>query len=195
VTIHQKLYQVQTGLDAVVKNNKGVHGKYADLKTLLAAIKPLLEKQKLLLMQELAGENGTMTVVTHIIDAEKPDNALQHSVSWNVQGLTLQQAGSARTYLCRYALLTMFVVPVVDDDAAAASFTNTVQGKLESLGSAETSDKLAELMLSDQAEAYHYWASLDKDAKTQAWPHINEATKIFMKSKEWKGLGVENGTA
>lgn len=195
MNIYEKLYQVQTSLDAVVKSNKGVHGKYADLKTLLKTIKPLLEKQKLLLIQELAGEGGTMTVVTHIIDSEKPDSAIQHSVSWSVQGLTLQQAGSARTYLCRYALLTMFVVPVVDDDAAAASFNNSVQEKVESLGSAESSEKLAELMLSDQVEAFKFWAGLDKETKTLAWPHVNEPTKAFMKSKEWKALGVEDGTA
>ena len=195
MSIYAKLYNVQINMEAVVKNRKGGHGKYADIKTLLSELKPLLEGQKLLLVQELAGEAGTMTIITKVIDSEKPEEQITHSVSWSVQGMTLQQAGSCRTYLARYALLTMFVVPIADDDADAASFAYNVQAKTDKIINVETSDKLAELMLNDQTEAYEFWASLDKEQKTQAWPHVNQATKDFMKSKEWKALGVENGTA
>jgi hypothetical protein len=195
MSIYAKLYSVQEEMEIVVANRSGGHGKYADLKTLLARLKPLLESQKLLLIQELAGEAGTMTVITKVIDSEKPEDHITHSVSWDVQKMTLQQAGSCRTYLARYALLTMFVVPIADDDAAAASFANQMQATTDKIGNSETSGKLAELMLNDQTEAYAFWASLDNEQKRQAWPSVNEATKAFMKSKEWKALGVENGTA
>lgn len=194
MSIYAKLYNVQEGMEAVVKNKKGGHGKYADLKTLLEALMPLLRGQKLLLVQELAGEAGTLTVITKVIDSGKPEEQITHSVSWGVQGMTLQQAGSCRTYLTRYALLTMFVVPIADDDAAAASFNNNVQAKEDGIVGEAVSEELAVLIVSDQAEAYAFWAELSKEQKTQAWPHINEATRAFMKSKEWADLGAENGT-
>ncbi len=193
MSIYKKLLDLQNKMSAVVKNKKGQY-KYADITQILKELMPLLKEQNLLLLQELAGDGGTLTLITHIIDPETPDSSIRHSVSFNVQGCSMQQLGSVRTYLSRYALITMFVVPVVDDDGALAEYNSkTLDDPLVA-----EAEKFERIVMEDQTEAYRLWKSKTQAQKKPLWALLGEHTQKFMKSEEWASLadtGGDNGTA
>jgi len=101
-------------------NNPHFKSKYADLTSVIEAIKPALVKNGLFFTQRpIQCDGGVMieTVVTHAGGEEMHLGTLFVPANKN----DAQAFGSALTYARRYALVTAFGVPVEDDDGNAAA--------------------------------------------------------------------------
>ncbi len=98
----------------------GKASKYADLTSIIEAIKPPLIRHGLFLTQRcVPAEDGvSVETVLHHASGEKESLGVLYvpANNRNAQGF-----GSALTYARRYALQTAFCVPVEDDDGNAGS--------------------------------------------------------------------------
>jgi ERF superfamily len=111
-------------IESATKSTSGQVGrqlyKYADLTSVIEAIKPALVKHNLFFTQHaVPNERGAqIETVLHHANGEKfaLGSLFVPSAANNAQGF-----GSALTYARRYALVTAFGVPVEDDDGKAAS--------------------------------------------------------------------------
>lgn len=102
------------------KLNPHFKAKYADLSSVIDAIKPVLARHGLAFTQHChPAENGVSieTVVRHEGGEQESLGILFVPANKN----DAQGFGSALTYARRYALMTAFGVPAEDDDGNAAS--------------------------------------------------------------------------
>lgn len=118
------LFAIQGELEGVEKDSVNPHFKnsYADRTTILQAVKPLLQKHGLLLIQAPTPSNepGTLALQTSLIHVESG----QAFVSVAVVPLPKsdpQGFGSALTYTSRYSLTAILGLPLLDDDGNAGS--------------------------------------------------------------------------
>lgn len=101
-------------------NNPHFKSKYADLTTVIEAIKPALIKHNLFFTQRPEPSDKGVTIETVIGHASGEEMSLgKLFVPANKNDA--QGFGSALTYARRYALVTAFGVPVEDDDGNAAA--------------------------------------------------------------------------
>ena len=101
------------------KLNPHFKSKYADIGSVIDAIKPVLAKHNLAFYQRpQPSENGVLvqTMLRHIGGGEVDLGTLYVPANKN----DAQGFGSALTYARRYALMTAFGVPAEDDDGNAA---------------------------------------------------------------------------
>lgn len=117
-----------TEIEAATKsaNNPHFKTKYADLTSVIEAIKPALSKHGLFFTQRPEpSETGICieTVIGHAGGEELSLGKLFVPANKN----DAQGFGSALTYARRYALVTAFGVPVEDDDGNAASRSRPVE--------------------------------------------------------------------
>lgn len=154
----KKIQKVKKEVGKIAKDSENPFFKssYTDINSLLEQIEPLLNKEGLLLLQPIRGNQ----VFSEITDLETGSTIFS--------ALTLpeiadpQKIGSAITYYRRYTLTSLFALQSEDDDGNLASNKETVkmvtmkQGKfLQSLGmkpedirkltSAEATAKIDEL--------------------------------------------------
>jgi hypothetical protein len=116
-TISLKLLAVQEELSPILKdkNNPFFKSKYADINSFIEMVKPVLNKNKLVLLQPLTHLNGTTALETILVDAE---------TGYKISSLTPialketdpQKIGSAITYYRRYALQSLLLIQAEDDD-------------------------------------------------------------------------------
>jgi hypothetical protein len=116
-TMYQKLLAVQEELGAVTKDKENPFFKssYADINSYIDAIKPILSKHGLIILQPLTTEG----LSTMLIDAEN-----KMEMKWTTplpQNTDPQKMGAIVTYFRRYALQSLFVMKAEDDDANSAS--------------------------------------------------------------------------
>lgn len=211
MSIYQKMLQVQKSIQVVTTNKKGAYGKYADLGQCIAAIRKPLNDAGLLLTQEFSVSGDpekTLNIVTQVInprDNGEPET-ITHHASWPITKLNVQQVGSARTYLSRYALTTLFVLPISDDDGAEAlqaqlSGEESEGDDFESaLKASGASDKIAllkffGLIQNDEQAAFNEWQQMSRKDKKAIFPMLPEEIQDYMKSPEWAMLGGKDGTA
>lgn len=202
MNIHQKMLEVQKRIQVVVTNKKGAYGPYADLGQCIGAIRKPLNDVGLLLTQEFSvvGDGDkALNIITRIINPR--DNGdpeiITHHASWPITKLNVQQVGSARTYLCRYALTTLFVLPISDDNGAEA-----LQAQLSGEDSDSENDEATsfvatfmELIVNDEQAAYDKWKQMSRKDKKAMFTKLPGPTQDYMKSPEWAMLGGDNGTA
>ena len=101
-------------------NNPHFKSKYADLTSVIEALKPALIANGLFFTQRCEPSENGVTIETVIGHAGGEELSLgKLFVPANKQDA--QGFGSALTYARRYALVTAFGVPVEDDDGNAAS--------------------------------------------------------------------------
>lgn len=101
------------------KINPHFKSKYADLSSVIDAIKPVLAKYDLAFCQRCQpSESGVLveTRLIHVLGGEMDMGTLFVPANKN----DAQGFGSALTYARRYALMTAFGVPAEDDDGNAA---------------------------------------------------------------------------
>ena len=72
-SIYKKLLTVQTQMEALKKDQSGFNYKYFDINQILEQILPLLQKEKLLLLQPLTNIDGQPAIQTIIVDTESGD--------------------------------------------------------------------------------------------------------------------------
>lgn len=116
-----KLALVKAKLQAVTKgaNNPFFKSKYADLNTYLEAVEPLLEDNKMILLQPISETTANNVVESIIFDVESGQYVKS---SMKLVGESdMQKAGSAVTYARRYTLGALLSMKAEDDDGNNAS--------------------------------------------------------------------------
>lgn len=121
-TIHSAMARAFAQIEGATKsaNNPHFKSKYADLSTVIDAIKPALVENGLFFMQCPRRSDGGVlieTILSHVGGESLSLGELFVPANKN----DAQAYGSALTYARRYALVTAFGVPVEDDDGNAAS--------------------------------------------------------------------------
>ena len=119
--IHAALLKFQSTNISIHKNCTANLGggrvyKYADLPSVLAAVKPALTDCGLLMIQTIDGESLT-TKIVHVASGESIESRLPLETG----GLSWHQIGSAISYGRRYALTALLGLAPDDDDDAHAT--------------------------------------------------------------------------
>jgi hypothetical protein len=111
-----------TEIEAVTKaaNNPHFKSKYADLTSVIEAIRPVLARHNLCFTQQPAPCEDGVSVET-VLHHASGDKLSLGTLFVPANKKDAQGFGSALTYARRYALVTAFGVPTEDDDGNAAS--------------------------------------------------------------------------
>lgn len=127
MSLNLKLLKIQEEIGAIKKDatNPFFNSKYFDINSLLAQIKPILNKHGIVLMQPLCNLGGyNLAPLRAALRTELLDTDSGQSIS----DMTLlpeindpQKMGSAITYYRRYALQSLLGLEAEDDDANMAS--------------------------------------------------------------------------
>ena len=122
-TLYEKLLLAQQEIGAITKSkdNPFFKSKYADINVILAEVKPILNKNGLVLTQALCVRDTVAGIETAIVEAET-GKGMYYFCPLPI-GQTPQQTGSAITYFRRYALQSLLALESEDDDGAVASET------------------------------------------------------------------------
>ncbi len=119
-SVFRKLLAFQKNAPTIHKtstaNISGRQYKYADLPSVLDAVRPVLSQCGLVLTQAIDGQN----LITRIADVETGET-LESSFPLEFHGLTWHAIGSAISYARRYALLSLLGLTADDDDDAASA--------------------------------------------------------------------------
>ena len=119
----EKLLKVQQEIAAIKKDSVNPHFKnrYFDINTLLAEVKPVLNKHGIVLLQGLShGINGELMMETRLISTEDKDGDIAYLCPIPPCA-DAQKYGSAITYSRRYALQSLLALEAEDDDANTAT--------------------------------------------------------------------------
>ena len=126
----QALFAIQTEVEGIVKKGENPHFKssYAERSDILAILKPLLQKNGLLLVQapvpspQAATPDMDYLALSTSIVHVKSGQMITSTAVTPLQKSDPQGYGSAITYLSRYSIVSLFVLPLLeDDDGNAAS--------------------------------------------------------------------------
>lgn len=121
LNIYQKLLETQKEIGAIKKDsdNPFYHSKYFDINGLLSVVKPILNKNGLLITQALEVRESKMVLVTKITEAET--EKFIEAVMLMPENLDTQKMGGAITYDRRYSLQALLALEAEDDDGNDAS--------------------------------------------------------------------------
>ena len=170
---------------------------YADLTSVIKAIKEPCSKHGLSYVQLPHRDGSSIGVVTRLIHT---------SGQWLENEFTLpmvkgdpQAAGSAVTYARRYALQALFGIPAVDDDAEAAvlrgsqqptvpdEYEELVNKLTESIEAIKTGIEIGDLVMAKEA-----WDELTEEEKIGLWKAPSKGgvfttqERAIMKSTEFR---------
>jgi hypothetical protein len=164
---------MQSELPVVSKSSDNPHfrSKYADLPTIMEAIRPVLRKHGFGIMQPLEDSGDPRLLRLNTMLVHTSGHTIQSSTTMPIgEKLTPQAYGSAVTYLRRYALGAFLgIVTDEDDDANSSSGIDSAKASASTI-----SDK----------QVKRGWAIATKAGYTQA-----DVSKILAK----KGIkGMEN---
>lgn len=133
--LYTKLLAVQKELKAIVKDETNPHfkSKYFTINSVIAELRPILNKVGLLVLQPLTDVNGRLQLQTSIID---PESGEIQVLSLDVpQDGNIQHTGANLTYLRRYALTSLFLIEGEEDDDANSVSIPVKIGENTKLGS------------------------------------------------------------
>tara|TARA_R110000751_G_scaffold177218_1_gene283504 strand:+ start:610 stop:1134 length:525 start_codon:yes stop_codon:yes gene_type:complete len=117
LSLHKKLFSLQQEVGIISKDatNPFFKNKYVNIDSLIQQLIPLLQKNRLLLLQPI--ENGLVTSRIICVDS---DDAVESNL--HIPDISdPQKLGSFITYCRRYTLLSLLGLPAEDDDANLAS--------------------------------------------------------------------------
>lgn len=191
VELFTALHKAQAEMSGAVKdaNNPFFKNKYADLTSVIKAIKEPCSNNSLFFTQHpILNDNavGVETVVVHSSGQFMASKLLIPMSKLDPQGV-----GSCITYARRYSLQAIFGIPAVDDDGHAAQFA-TVQAPADN-----RVDSICEkIEAGDLAGAAAIWYPMPKSDKAKLFKQFPAEVSEVMKSEEFVSLkeGV-NGTA
>ena len=128
-TLHTAMASAFAEIEGATKTASNPHlkSKYADLGSVIDAIKPALIKHSLFFTQRPQPSEGGVTVETMLHHAGGESMTLG-ALFVPANKNDAQGFGSALTYARRYALMTAFGVPAEDDDGNAAARGQSQQG-------------------------------------------------------------------
>jgi hypothetical protein len=135
------LIAIQASIAPLKANQKGGHGKFADLLQVMQVLQPHLEAEKLAIIQRpIASASGSCTLET-ILRHQPSGEEIASTITIPMQRQNDPQAfGAAMTYGRRYSLLCIFGMVTEDDDAASASYS--LEKLLRELSAATSLDEL-----------------------------------------------------
>lgn len=125
MSLYTKLLAIQTDIQPVLKsdNNPFFKSQYFDVNTVIAALRPILNKNGVVTLQPLAELNGKPAIRTLVIDAETGETI--DSITPLIEMTDPQKFGGIITYTRRYALTSMFLIQGEEDDDANKASTGT----------------------------------------------------------------------
>src|SRR6266511_1793546 len=134
--ITKALVKFQRAMPAIIKDktaeiaSKRTSGKYqysyADLPSIMGAIRPVLSDCGLFLSQAFATNGATFLVTTIMHESGETINS---TITLPIDGLAPQDAASAITYYRRYSITALLGIAAEDDDAKAAQDAGAVHGR------------------------------------------------------------------
>jgi hypothetical protein len=127
MTIHTKIAKLQASLPKMKKDKAGYNYKYFDINQILDAIKPILEKEGLSIMQPLSHIEGKPAIKTIIVDNESGET--YEEITPITENPDPQKQGSAITYFRRYSIQSMLSLEAEDDDGVAGKPAKKVYPK------------------------------------------------------------------
>jgi hypothetical protein len=113
--LKEKLLKIQQEIGAIKKDKKGVYNMYIDINTLLAEVKPVLNKHGVVLMQALTHVDGKIALQTNLIDTEEDGEGMFYIVPLP-DCADAQKYGSAITYFRRYSIIALLALESEEDD-------------------------------------------------------------------------------
>jgi hypothetical protein len=150
------LLEAQRHIGVAVKDAKNPHFKstYADLTSVVSAIKGPLNAADISFLQSVGNDAAGVTVTTRLLHAS--GEWIDATIYLPVPQQTAQAYGSAITYGKRYGLQSLLGVPSDDDDGQAASVkADPVIDRIKAAGmSGADVNKEAFDGLSDEAQRY-----------------------------------------
>jgi hypothetical protein len=119
--MEEKLLKIQMEIGAIKKDSVNPHfkNKYFDINTLLAEVKPILNKHGVILLQGLTSIEGKLALETKLMGIDSEE--IEAYTCPIPEGADAQKTGSAITYFRRYALQSLLALEAEDDDANLAS--------------------------------------------------------------------------
>ena len=146
------LAKAQAEMTFASKDNKAHAYKYADLGTVIDAVKPALNKNGLSFTQLIEeSDPGTVKVTTLILHVSG-----QYLGSTGTTGIPemkgcneAQRAGAAQSYLKRYQLQALTGLPTEDNDASSNGFANNNKVVASNVGAAATAATEAKVVTTE----------------------------------------------
>ena len=178
----EALCAAQGDMGGAVKgsNNPFFKSSYADLTSVIKAIKEPCFKNGLSYVQLPHRDGNSIGVVTRLMHTS--GQWLEHEFTLPMVKGDPQAAGSAVTYARRYALQALFAIPAVDDDGESAMLRNGQQPTVK--------DEYEELVekLSDSIEAIKTGIEIgDLVMAKEAWDELTEEEKVGIWKAPSKG--------
>ena len=123
--LYTKLHSFQTEVGTIKKSavNPFFKSHYVDINGIIDAIKPLLEKHGLVILQPLTEVNGKPAIMTTIADIETGES--MNNTMPIPENSDAQKMGSAITYFRRYALQSLLLLEAEDDDGEGTKVQST----------------------------------------------------------------------
>ena len=116
-SLHDSLFKIANGIAPMATRaiNDLIGNRYLSLNQILLELRPLLEKEGVLLMQLPSVKERSLEVTTVLIKGEE---RLEHVCAMPVVDPSPQGVGSLITYARRYTLSALFCLTTEDDDCA-----------------------------------------------------------------------------
>lgn len=186
-SLYQALSAAQGELTDAAKSSENPHfkSKYADLATVLQALRPILSKHGLALIQTAGSyskTDGTVSVTTLL--AHKSGQFVTDTLNVPVSKPDAQGVGAAITYARRYGAAAICGLAQDDDDGETAVGRGAVKAKSKGKDTPVPPPTMTEAQL---VEEFHdatkeslpklapAFASLDAEAQARVLPHVKEA--------------------
>lgn len=133
MSIYRKLQSFQDAAPTVHKNctanMNGRQYRYADLNSVLDAIKPALKVAKLVMIQTIDDQ----TLVTKLVDSES-NESIESRFPLEFHGLSWHGIGSALSYARRYSILSLLGLAPDDDDDAISTLPDRSSQAIQTIG-------------------------------------------------------------
>ena len=175
MSIYEKLFNFQEIVVGVGKDSKNpfYKSKYFDINKLLSVVKPVLNSQKLLLMQPLTNIDGKPAITTIILDIESGEK-IENSFVF-LDNVDPQKVGSTVTYYRRYSLQSLLGLEALDDDANYASGKNVEEINYKNLCALEYKKKSFEPFREQLLENFEITKPSDLGDDEEKWKEFYEA--------------------
>jgi hypothetical protein len=158
--------------------NPFYHSSYAPLSTILETIRPILNKNGLMILQDITSKDNN-TIISTMILHSSGEWIMQEGLCLPLEKLTPQGAGSAVTYGRRYSLSAMLNLATEEDDDGNSSekykktdFSKKVQTEFSGTDITDN-----DIMKPDQEIISEYWKMSPEDKK-RIMPRGYKATKV-----------------
>lgn len=169
--MYYKLFSIQNRISAIPKgaSNPFFDSTYADLNSIMGALKPFLEEMNLIIIQPPVFENGRTVLRTILIDVE---TGYSINAGMALPELTdPQKIGSSMTYFKRNSLKSFFFLQDAEDDGETGAGRGKVELQekkdkwKEEISKIETVQGLADFLKKNKENEKHLLTMLGKRRK------------------------------